>query len=479
MRNGFLGSMAALAAGTGLAWGQSAGPVATATPGKAKVSEPAPITQVQGLGDGAMPPPIPVADSAGGLNMPLGVGPVYPTPAIFEATNASQLPQLPGSDTPGPEAPRLWFTADYLLWFTKAMPNSYPLVTTSNVSSAGRLQQPTTTVLYGGEDVNFGVSSGFRVFGGTFRDADRRNGWELGGFSLMNKSKEFVASSDGTGNPVIARPFVNVNNSAQSSILITAPNFATGGVVTETSTSAWGVEANYVCNLYRAYPTDPQNRVLNFIAGPRYMQIEESLNVSSVSDLLPGNTAPAAFGVFPATFGAAGDRQRLVIQDMFKVTNQFYGGQIGLQSEWRRGRWTVLGNYKLAAGNMVSSVEIEGKSTLTRGVQAFSGGVRGGVLATPANIDKSEIDRFTFMPEINLTLGYQITPGFSVGVGYNYLYIADLVRPGEIVNPRQQPGNIPASANFGAVAGNQPQNDIFKRSEFYLHGINFSLNVRY
>ena len=56
---------------------------------------------------------------------------------------------------------------------------------------------------------------------------------------------------------------------------------------------------------------------------------------------------------------------------------------------------------------------------------------RGGLLALRgANIGRFTQDHFSVVPEVNLNVGYQLTPALRAFVGYNFLYWNNVVRPG-------------------------------------------------
>jgi hypothetical protein len=478
MRKGFLGSIAALAAGAGLAWGQSASQLPNGSPtGQAHVGGSSLMPVSGNTPPPIIPPSFPLASGNGGA-IPTG-GPVYPPPAHFAGVDPSNLPEVPLNEG-GPEAPLFWMNADYLLYFVKSQPSRYPLVTTSNIASGGVLNQPTTTVLFGGSDISYNITNGFRVNGGYFRDSARRFGFEVGGFLMQEKTKTFTALSDAAGSPVLARPFVNVNTNAQSSLIITTPGVMSGGITVETTNQTWGGEGNFVLNLYRGCPGDSWNVSVNGIAGFRYVELEETLTISSSTNLLPGATFPAAFGVFPGILGPLGNQANLNITDNFRTLNQFYGGQLGLVSEIRTGKWSLLGTYKVAVGDVHTRVDVEGTTALGRGQNNLVvGGVRGGLLANAQNVGRDLNDRFGVIPELNMALGYHITPCLTFTVGYNFLYMTNVVRPGEILEPRTQPGLIPASGNFGTVLGVLPRFDNFRESDYFLQGVSFGLSYRY
>jgi hypothetical protein len=478
MRKGILGSLAAVAAGAGMAWGQT-GPLPTSPSGKSFVGgeQIIPVLGGNNTPGPIIPPSLPVGGGEGGM-IPQA-GPIYPPPANFSGIDPDSLPQVPFHGFSTPEAPHFWFGADYLLWVSKSQPLRYPLVTTSNAASQGRLNNPTTTTLFTDSDISYNFSNGFRVNGGFFWDVDRRTGFELGGFLLQEKTKSFFVNSDSIGVPVIARPFFDVTTRTQSSIPIALPGQFSGQLGIETSTQTYSIEGNYLLNLYRSCPGGLWGVNLNFLAGLRYIQLEEILVVQSQSVLLPGAALPAAFSVLPGQFGGLGNASFSIV-DNFRALNQFYGGQLGLQSEFRKGRWSLSGNYKVALGNMHSRVDVEGVTSATRGrLNPTTGSLRGGVLANAQNIGREHNDRFAVVPELNLVAGYNLTSHLTFTMGYNFLYLTNVIRPGEIAESRLNPGVIPASPSFGNAAGVLPRFNNLRETDFFVQGVSFGFLVRY
>lgn len=482
MRKGILGSLAALAAGAGMAWGQS-GSLPTAPAGKSFVGGPEIVPVMGNTPAPIIPPSIPVGGGPGGF-IPQA-GPMYPPPANFSGIDPSSLPQVPSSAFLSPEAPHFWWGAEYLLYFVKSQPTRYPYVTTSSFQSAGRLNNPTTSILFTDSDVPYNISNGFRVNAGYFYDADRRTGFQLEGFVLQEKTKSFATASDAAGSPVLARPFINANTGLQSSIVIATPNGPgtgpigqVGSISVDTSNQTYSPEGNFVLNLYRSCPEAGWGATVNMLLGLRYIQLEETLTIQSNSTFMNGTTLPPAFGTFP---GVVGPFPSLVIIDNFRTLNQFYGGQIGFQSEFRNRRWSLLGNFKLGLGNMHSRVDIDGTTTAIRGLPnpSVMGSVRGGILANGQNIGREHNDRFAVVPEFGLTAGYSLTSRLTFTVGYNFLYLTNVIRPGEIVDPRVFPGLIPASNSFGQVAGVVPRNDNNRESDYFVQGASVGFLFRY
>src|SRR5262249_35021560 len=135
MKYGFLAPLVALAVGAGLARGQE-GP-------------PPPVT----------PFPLGFGSPAGGPAVRAG----YEYPGAHEPPLAgSSAPPAPTPETPdapaaGADANKdgvVYVNADYLLWWVKSAPNTFPLITGGPRRSLGRLDSPDTIVLYPTEPFN-------------------------------------------------------------------------------------------------------------------------------------------------------------------------------------------------------------------------------------------------------------------------------------------------------------------------------------
>ena len=209
MRKGLLGSVAALAAGAGVAWGQPPAPPAPPA-GTPVVSPGAPIgppPPTNAPAFGGIPPyaipgnagftPAPAILPPGNFGPPgdpLGLGPVggfgpppgpmYPMPGPYAQQSyqpAQPTPHDSSSGGPGGgnglgygNAPRWWFDGEYLLWFTSGQPMHFPLVTTSAPTDGGVPGAASTLVLSGNRDLGYNAMNGFRLTAGFFGDADRR-----------------------------------------------------------------------------------------------------------------------------------------------------------------------------------------------------------------------------------------------------------------------------------------------------------------
>ena len=124
---------------------------------------------------------------------------------------------------------RVWLRADYLMWCTSGT-NLPPLVTTSTQNTprieAGVLGLPNTTILYGNDTIANDGRSGFRTTIGMWLDSCRIWNLEFDYLSLGDRGNGYTATS--IGDPILARPFFNVQTNQQASELAAYREFAEG-----------------------------------------------------------------------------------------------------------------------------------------------------------------------------------------------------------------------------------------------------------
>lgn len=470
MRNGFLGSIAALAAGAGLAWGQ---------PPSLPYGHGAPTTIVAPpIAGGALPsdpmpyPSYPTYPSA-------GPPPGYVDPGVYPGGGVDPYCG-PGGAPSGPPEPMWWFNGEYLMWFLESQPVPFPLLTTSSPVDLGILGQPTTGILFGGGDIGYNVTSGFRLNLGSWLTGTQRLGWEVVGMSTENDSVDFDAVSGSQGVPLFARPFVNSATGIPTAQLVAFPQFAAGFVRIKAESQAWGTEANMMVNLFRSTPgSSSRSWTVNWLCGFRYFQIQESVRINTTSQLLPGTTAPFA-GLFLAAPAEIG------VTDYFETRNGFYAGQVGLQTTIEKGRWMCSLGGKVALGDNNQRLDVLGQSTARFGPSdPITGdppelvGVQGGLLANVGNIGRYRSDQFAVLPEMTCRLGYQLTPNATIFCGCNLLYMSDVARAGAQINPVINPALVPTSGAFGqgGFIGNNPIT--MREEDVWIKGLNFGFRLRY
>lgn len=469
MRKRFLASVATLAAGAGL-WAQS--PQQFMAPPMNSMDYVIPANHQQAQ---VIPPQMAgMSPSEAGL---MGGDPTWPPPGNYaDMFNGGKGVPATGSGLYG--WPVCWVNFEYLLWQPKSLSINYPLATTGASNTRGVLGAAATGVLNNG-DMNYGMDSGFRVTAGFFTGDDRRTGWEGSAFMLGQQGNDYSFRSDTTGFPLIARPFVNSVNGAQSSLLISGPNLNSGSLDIQNYTRSFGAEINYLVNFYRTCPADQCTLGVNVngLVGGRYMEVEEGLDIRSASTTLQVPGAQPTFFLGTATTGLAS----VFVNDSFSTYNQFYGGQFGLQAEVKRRKTFLSFSGKLGLGAMHQTVDVFGSSMIQRGsgpASTFSNAV-GGLFANTNTIGRYRNDEFAVLPEFNLTVGWQPFKCVKLSVGYNYLYLNNVARPTDVIVPAVNPAVIPTSPLFGTAQPFVPVGQLVKQSDYSLQGLNFSVMFQY
>ncbi len=357
---------------------------------------------------------------------------------------------------------RFWASADYLYWWEKNGPLPVPLVTANNDPGAiGALNEPGTRVIFGGSagDLNFSQLSGIRATAGLWFNCDATIGAEFSGFIFQNQNEGFSASSAGGTAPIVSIPFNATqpflfNPAGETSLNAgNTPNTVTVGA----SSRLWGFEAN---NLFRVCG-NPNGRI-TLLGGFRYLQLEESLGLND-------------------TFFDSATAGIISVTDSFQTRNQIFAGQLGVRGEWNWGKFNVAGTIKCALGVDVETSTIGGNSVVTNGAFGFpTGTVAGGVFTNSSNIGTHSSNAFAVAPEAQVQVGYDIGRHIRAEVGYNFLYINDVLRPGQQIdrniNPTQ---NVLFGGTGGVPSGPLSPLGTTHSSDFWAHGLNFGVRVRF
>jgi hypothetical protein len=74
------------------------------------------------------------------------------------------------------------------------------------------------------------------------------------------------------------------------------------------------------------------------------------------------------------------------------------------------------------------------------------------------------------------SVGCHLTPWASVFVGYNFLYVTNLVRPGKLIDTTLNPENFPGG--IGGATALRPQFQ-FRDEALWMQGVNVGLTLRY
>ena len=445
MRNGLLGSIAALVA-AGLAWGQPpASPTGPASPAASALTP-------------NSPEPVPMGPSTMGTTL------VTPEPIGFMAG-----PNGYGAEPSEPQlsGERASAQVDYLLWWLKPWGPVYPLVSVGTTGPKGAISGPGTSTIVGPGNFELNPFSGGRFTLDYWCHSDRRVGVEFSGFVLEQRSQHIIY---GFGDQIVARPVIDANTGIPESELVAAPGFATGGLQVTAKSQLWGYEANLKLKLWC-----DECRDLILLTGFRYMDLAERLDIQQRTTLLPGNTV----SFYGMVFGAPAE---IDIADTFQTRNQYYFNQIGLQGDWRFHRWVASWSWKFAYGIDHQTEVVNGNSTLILNPNtpnAVASTVPGGLLALTSNIGRRHHNEFTVMPEGAFQLGYRLLPSTDLVIGYQFAYLSRSIRPGNQFSPAISPTLLPTSAMFSSPGGVFSPAPIFAQSDMWVQGVNFGVHVHF
>jgi hypothetical protein len=176
---------------------------------------------------------------------------------------------------------------------------------------------------------------------------------------------------------------------------------------------------------------------------------------------VPSDPAPVADGVS--------------YSDSLAVHNQYFLPQIGLTAgaAWH-------GFFCEAAGKLgmgLAHVDAKGEGVTALRSDSASAAQAGGVLVPPGDL-AAEADRFAVVPELSLTGGYQFAPWCRVAVGYDILYVSQVVRAGSLVGPvdgRQ----VQQLSTFDAAVQGSGAAPRLQGSSFWAQGLTAGLEFRY
>lgn len=353
-------------------------------------------------------------------------------------------------------------SAEYLLWFTKS--GQYPaLLSTSSPAFNGILGSGDSRVILGNGSLGDNLHSGGRF--GFARTLGCAGLWSVEGnvFVLANNSTDYLF--DSTQYPVLARPFTNANQNVAFSEVLASPGLATGSALVNVETMLWGAELN----LRRRLAGNACSR-LDLIGGFRYMNLSEQLSVTETFVRTPNS--PSSIGVPSAISGS--------VYDEIRTENHFVGGTVGLAYERQRGRWFTGLTAKVSLGQMDQQVSINGSQTIAFDTGAV-GQYAGGLLAVPgANIGTYKQTTFAVVPELGFNVGYQVTRRMRAFVGYNFLYVNSVLRPGQQIDPTIDITRIP---NFPVTGVTQlplvKPSVPMKESDFFAQGVSFGLQWKW
>ncbi|MEX2188976.1 MAG: BBP7 family outer membrane beta-barrel protein [Pirellulales bacterium] len=346
-----------------------------------------------------------------------------------------------------------WARGEYLYWWTKGM-DVPPLVTTSTAAGTGALGATGTNVAFGGDLINNDGRSGAKFTLGWELFTSTPSSIEVSYFGLGKEETNF--SLDTPAGVTVGRPFFNINPATgiarQDAVIVSQPNNFSGAVHVDTTTELNGGEALMRWTMCEATCSNTE-----MMLGYRFLRLDDSIHVRQDTRAL-------------STAGGLVVGTTINLFDLLESENEFHGFEFGTSSKYYRGRWTLETLVKLAIGDTRSTTTISGNTTTTV-PGAGSANSNGGLLSQDSNTGTHTYDSFSVVPELGVSLKYDLTPCLQASVGYSFLYWSKVGRAGEQidtdVNLTQQPPG-PTTGDLRPVA-------IEAANDFWAQGLNVGL----
>lgn len=342
-------------------------------------------------------------------------------------------------------SPQVWFESETLLWFTKNVA-SPALVNTSGVGvlpvTGGAGVQ---SVFGGGDGIDYGLTPGFRFSGGMYVGPEQKVGIGGRGYGLLSPSEKYALASDGSGtagNPAIGIPFYDTFNNQENAYLVAdgTPPATTGIVTARSDLDMYGADGSLYLLLTRS-----DSMRMDLLGGYTYNLLKNSVSVESDSTRVPTH---------------------FTTNDLFATENTFNGGHLGVLSSVNRSRISFSTLAKIAFGGMHQSGSIRGFST----VDGTTLGA--GILTQPSNIGEYSRDRFAFIPELGIKLGFAARQNVQFTVGYTMMMWSGVALAGSSIDNAIDPTQLILGI------GTRP-NPILSNDTFWMQGIDLGMNFSF
>jgi hypothetical protein len=398
-------------------------------------------------------------------------------PAVSLSASADCVPGLV-ADAAGScrtPAPRFYGGIEYLYWWVKGAPLSVPLVSTGpDTNEEGFLVNSASTILYGaphapatgGNDTqNFPGFSGGRLTLGYVLDEQRNVAAETRFFMLQSRSAGFTAEANSTdfGGSGMRIPVFNTvpyTPGSDTDLMISEnglpvfiPGILAGKVSITNSLKLWGADASVAYSVYRSSRWE-----LSALAGFRYLDLSENFDLS---DALVGQSGPFV--------GQSG-----TVSDHFGTTNQFYGAAVGLRGGAAWGPVSLSVTGRIALGPSHEVVDVSGAF---RAINFTASSGAQGIFAQPSNSGTHSSTVFAVVPEVEVKLGFDVTPAVRLTLGYDFIYYSSVVRPGDQLNR-----NLPKGQVFeqgGTSVSSDSPFPLFDKTSFFAQGLSLGVAVRF
>jgi len=406
--------------------------------------------------------------------------------------------------------------AEYLLWALKdltlpastiqipstQLPTGQP---TANSTTAGSFA---STTAFSNTSFSTPWMSGFRAHVGSWFDDQQSVGVEGTFFLLGRAGSSLNANANAEANFNFPYTQLSVSSITPGTPPTTTLTPATGifpgqikvAALADSSSMAQGAEVNVY---YRVSSTFADR--LHLLTGFRWVELNETLDQNEVFDASrassPVLTSTSAIPITPTqgalSTGNAIPMVSATFNDSVRTNNSFYGWQVGTKFDAWCGRAFIEGFGKVGVGLMHQSVTAFGNTTVTTfsttstvnpttGAASISPNPAtptttssaGGLLANPLSQGTFSRDVLAFVPEVSIKTGYQFSQNIRAYLGYNFMYMSSVVRPGSQFGQTATNGQLNFFNNTTSFTNTQ-STVTMRGTDTYLHGLFAGLQIRY
>ena len=101
----------------------------------------------------------------------------------------------------------------------------------------------------------------------------------------------------------------------------------------------------------------------------------------------------------------------------------------------------------------------------------------GGLLAQRTNIGTHTFNDFAAVPELGVTVGYQVNPCWRLTFGYSFIYWSRVARAGDVINLDLNPNLLPPEDP--EVTTHLRPDLRFCYADFWAQGMNFGIEGKW
>ncbi|GEM_PF-2883820 len=272
------------------------------------------------------------------------------------------------------------------------------------------------------------------------------------------------------GVTLLEHPFIDADTGFPDSLPVAIDNSLaprSGRSQIETASRMLGYEVNLRRELCRS-----NHGHVDLLAGYRQFHLDEAI---AIRDRVVYDTAPVPLSDATVTSF-----------DEFGTHNLLLAGQIGIEAEYSWRGFFIDGWGKFALGGNKEVINISGATQIrptpgrTPPPDTLNGKNFAGALFTqPSNIGHYDDWQFTVMPEVGVNVGYAVTSNVRLSAGYHFLFLNNVVRPGDAIDSTISRNQIPQLQPLAQTAGSRPAAPTFVESSYWAHGISAQIEFRY